>query len=97
MLDDWTSGVGSSPEVLYQALRSMSGGSGQGPMAGMPGMGDMGHTPGMDAMGSMPGVPGVGGVGVSDLLGGDAGDITCWDARSPGSGGSTVVSLALLT
>lgn len=73
MLDDWTSGVGSSPQVIYQGLRSMSGGSGHGPMTGMPGMGDMGHMPGM---GPMPGVPGVGGVGVSDLLGGDAGDIS---------------------
>jgi FtsP/CotA-like multicopper oxidase with cupredoxin domain len=42
MLDDWTSGVGSSPEQIYAGLRSMGG--------GMPGMGSMGSpstTPGV--------------------------------------------------
>ncbi|WP_325096646.1 multicopper oxidase family protein [Mycolicibacterium vinylchloridicum] len=61
MLDDWTSGVGTSPEQIFQGLRSMGG---------------MGHMPGMGGMGAMPGTPGVGGVGPSDLLGGDAGDVT---------------------
>ncbi|EHB55271.1 L-ascorbate oxidase [Mycolicibacterium rhodesiae JS60] len=61
MLDDWTSGVGTSPEQIYAGLRSMGG---------------MGHMPGMGGMGSMPGTPGVGGVGPSDLLGGDAGDVS---------------------
>ncbi|WP_431238033.1 multicopper oxidase family protein [Mycolicibacterium aichiense] len=61
MLDDWTSGVGTSPEQIFTGLQSMGG---------------MGHMPGMGGMGSMPGVPGVGGVGTSDLLGGDAGDVS---------------------
>ncbi|PND56154.1 oxidase [Mycobacterium sp. ENV421] len=61
MLDDWTSGVGTSPEQIFTGLQSRGG---------------MGHMPGMGGMGSMPGVPGVGGVGTSDLLGGDAGDVS---------------------
>ncbi|RAV05222.1 multicopper oxidase family protein, partial [Mycolicibacterium sp. GF69] len=66
MLDDWTDGVGSSPQQLYEGLRAM------GPPAhDMPGMGDMG-----DMRGSATTVPGVGGTGGSELLGGDAGDIT---------------------
>jgi FtsP/CotA-like multicopper oxidase with cupredoxin domain len=64
MLDDWTSGVGTSPEEIFKGLRSMGGG---GSMPGMPGMG---------GMGSMPGMPGVGGAGASDLLGGDGGDVS---------------------
>ncbi|MFN8087596.1 MAG: multicopper oxidase family protein [Mycobacterium sp.] len=74
MLDDWTSGVGSSPEQIYAGLRPAGGGMGQ--MPGMGGMGDMGHMPGMGGMGSMPGMPGVGGAAASDLLGGDGGDVT---------------------
>jgi multicopper oxidase len=65
MLDDWTSGVGSSPQEIFDGLRSM----GMGGMGSMPGMGGMGP---MGGMGSMPGM---GGVGTSDLLGGDAGDV----------------------
>lgn len=65
MLDDWTSGVGTSPEKIFKGLRSM--GMGGGSMPGMPGM------PGMGGMGSMPGV---GGAGRSDLLGGDGGDVS---------------------
>ncbi|MCF6390528.1 multicopper oxidase family protein [Mycobacterium sp. MBM] len=38
MLDDWTSGVGRSPEQIYAGLRS-SGMSGRGHMGHMPGMG----------------------------------------------------------
>lgn len=68
MLDDWTDGIGSSPQQLYDGLRPVSGAGGHsGVMPGMPGMsGTLG----------MPGVPGVGGVGASTLLGGDAGDIS---------------------
>ncbi|QNJ92302.1 multicopper oxidase family protein [Mycolicibacterium fluoranthenivorans] len=58
VLDDWTAGVGSSPQQLFDGLRTM-------------GMGMGGHT-----MPGMPGMPGVGGVGTSELLGGDAGDIS---------------------
>jgi multicopper oxidase len=64
VLDDWTDGIGSSPPQLYNGLRSSSMGH---MMPGMPGTGDM---PGM----GQP--PGVGGVGRSDLLGGDAGDVS---------------------
>ena len=39
-------------------------------------MGDMGRMPGMGGMGSMPGNPGTGVGAVSDLLGGDGGDVT---------------------
>lgn len=62
MLDDWTSGVGTSPEQIFKGLRSM--GMGGGSMPGMPGMGGMGH------------MPGVGGAGPSELLGGDGGDVS---------------------
>jgi FtsP/CotA-like multicopper oxidase with cupredoxin domain len=75
MLDDWTSGIGTSPEEIFQGLRSMGMG-GMGRMPGMGGMGGMGHMPGMGGMGSMPGIPGVGGAGASDLLGGDGGDVS---------------------
>lgn len=64
MLDDWTDGIGTSPPQLYDGLRAMSMPHG---MHGMPGMPGMGGT---------SGVPGLGGVGASDLLGGDAGDIS---------------------
>lgn len=64
ILDDWTAGIGSSPQQLFDGLRSM-------------GMGMSGHGMGdMPGMGSGPAVPGVGGVGTSELLGGDAGDIS---------------------
>ena len=68
MLDDWTSGVASSPEQIFKGLTSMGmgAGSGQGTMAGMPGMG---------GMAPMPPTPGVGVAGTSDLLGGDSGDV----------------------
>ncbi|AKK26858.1 multicopper oxidase family protein [Mycobacterium sp. EPa45] len=71
ILDDWTSGVGTSPDEIYRGLRSMSGRGGS--MPGMPGMGQM---PGMPGMGQMPATPGVGGAGPSDLLGGDGGDVS---------------------
>ncbi len=80
VLDDWTSGVGSSPEEIFNGLRSMGMGNGgmpgMGGMGQMPGMGDMGHMPGMGGMGSMPMTPGVGGAAASALLGGDGGDVT---------------------
>ncbi|OBB77778.1 multicopper oxidase family protein [Mycobacterium sp. 852014-52144_SCH5372336] len=60
ILDDWTDGIGSSPQQIYDGLRDMPG-----PAHRMPSMGES------DDM-----VPGVGGVGRSDLLGGDAGDVT---------------------
>ncbi|MGY4712899.1 multicopper oxidase family protein [Mycolicibacterium sp. CBM1] len=48
MLDDWTSGVGPSPEQIFNGLRSM--GMGGGSMPGMPG--GMGNMPGMGGGGS---------------------------------------------
>ncbi|WP_137144725.1 multicopper oxidase family protein [Mycolicibacterium sp. CR10] len=63
MLDDWTDGVGSSPEDIYRGLRSMS-------------MGGHGHMPGTGGLGPMSGTPGVGGTSTSDLLGGDGGDVS---------------------
>jgi hypothetical protein len=62
MLDDWTDGIGSSPQQIYQGLRGASA-----PAHDMPGMSDM---PGLGSM------PGMGGVGTSELLGGDAGDVS---------------------
>ncbi|MCE5291954.1 MAG: multicopper oxidase family protein [Nocardiaceae bacterium] len=62
VLDDWTDGVGKSPQQLYDDLRSRRG------------MGDMGGMGGMGGPGS--GMGGMGGVGSSPLLGGDAGDIS---------------------
>jgi len=56
MLDDWTDGIGKTPELLYDDL------TGQ-------------HTPGMDNMPGMSGMA-MSGVGKSDLLGGDAGDVS---------------------
>ena len=77
MLDDWTSGVRTSPEEIFKGLRSRGMGGGSMPgMPGMPGMGGTGQMPGMGGMGSMPGMPGVGGAGASDLLGADGGDVS---------------------
>jgi FtsP/CotA-like multicopper oxidase with cupredoxin domain len=59
VLDDWTDGIGSTPQQIYDGLRGSS-------MHGMPGMGEMPH------MGDMPGM---GGAGNRGLLGGDAGDV----------------------
>jgi multicopper oxidase len=61
-LDDWTDGIGSTPQQVYDGLRANS-------MAGMGGM------PGMPGMHNMPGMAGMGGMGSSALLGGDAGDV----------------------
>jgi multicopper oxidase len=60
VLDDWTDGVGKSPQQIYDGLRGPSTSGGR-PMPGMPGMGTM---------------PGMAGVGKSPLLGGDAGDVS---------------------
>lgn len=61
MFDDWTDGVGPSPAEIYDRLRG--GGSGGGhDMPGMTGM------PGMQGGGN--------GMGSSELLGGDAGDVS---------------------
>lgn len=68
VLDDWTDGVGASPQQLYDGLRPAPGADGSS--GGMPGMPGMSGTPGT------PGVPGVGGVGTSTPLGGDAGDVS---------------------
>ncbi len=69
MLDDWTAGVGSSPQQIFDALRAMTA---SGEVSTMPGMHGK-QTPGT---GRMPAIPGVGALGSSDLLGGDAGDIS---------------------
>lgn len=53
VLDDWTDGVGSTPQQIYDDLHGR----------GMPGMG------GMPGMHNMPGMSGMGGVGTSSLLG----------------------------
>ncbi len=47
MLDDWTSGVGTSPEEIFKGLRSMGKGGGS-----MPGMGGMPGTPGVGGVGA---------------------------------------------
>jgi len=62
VLDDWTDGVGSTPQQVYDGLRRSS----------MPGMGGM---PGMSGMHDMDSMPGMSGMGSSTLLGGDAGDV----------------------
>ncbi len=64
MLDDWTDGIGSSPRQIYEGLLTMSGSAHH-----MPGTGDM------DDMAASA-VPGMGGTRGSELLGGDAGDVT---------------------
>jgi multicopper oxidase len=43
MLDDWTSGVGTSPEEIFKGFRSMGMG-GMGSMPGMPGVGGAGTS-----------------------------------------------------
>jgi multicopper oxidase len=62
VLDDWTDGIDSTPQQIYDGLRGSSM-----PGHDMPGMG------GMDDMGDMPGV---GSAGSSTLLGGDTGDVS---------------------
>ncbi len=67
VLDDWTDGVGTSPQQIFSDLHSggmgSMGGSGMGNMPGMGGRRTGSSTP--------PATP-----GFSDLLGGDSGDIS---------------------
>ncbi|WP_347350723.1 multicopper oxidase family protein [Intrasporangium sp.] len=89
VLDDWTDGVGPSPAQVFDTLRQGGGMSGMGGMGmggmGMGGtehrgMGSTGHgSPGPGGTGpdGMAGMPGMGAAGAgSDLLGGDAGDVS---------------------
>jgi FtsP/CotA-like multicopper oxidase with cupredoxin domain len=64
VMDDWTDGVGESPQQLYDHLRSRNKSS----VPNMP------STTGVSPTSGRPGMTG-GVVGASDLLGGDAGDI----------------------
>ena len=66
LLDDWIDGIGRTPEQQFADLQAngMAGMSGMGGMAGMSGVA------GMSGMAEMPGMA------RSDLLGGDAGDVT---------------------
>ncbi|OBK18857.1 multicopper oxidase family protein [Mycobacterium asiaticum] len=90
ILDDWTDGVGKSPQQLYDALTAPNKPPRQPPppppttststsatTSSAPAMTSTSARPtdGMPGMPEMPGMPGMGGVGTSDLLGGDAGDI----------------------
>lgn len=63
MLDDWTDGVGRSPQQIFDELKA----------GGMGAMGGMGAPKGTDSMGGGMGQMGAGG---SELLGGDPGDVT---------------------
>ncbi|UCZ58511.1 multicopper oxidase family protein [Mycolicibacterium phocaicum] len=63
VLDDWTSGVGKSPQQIYDGLRAMAG------------MGHMGGGHDMSDMSGMGDMPGMSGMATSTLLGGDAGDV----------------------
>ncbi len=98
VLDDWTDGVGPSPQQILDKLEAggMPGMSGMSSMPGMSAMGGMDHggMSGMDSMGSsvptsssagvsgtagatgMDGMSGMDGAGSSELLGGDAGDVS---------------------
>ena len=68
VLDDWLDGVnGTTPDTEYAALtKSMSSASASASASSMAGMSGMGSMDGMD----------MGSVGISTLLGGDAGDVT---------------------
>jgi multicopper oxidase len=70
VLDDWTDGVGKSPQQLYNELTSPN----KPPMSKMPGMSETTSTTPTTSQTSATGPP-QGGVGKSDLLGGDSGDI----------------------
>ena len=67
VLDDWTDGVGSTPQQVYDGLH-------RGSMPGMGGMPGMHNMPGMPGMAGMPGMGGMG--SGSALLGGDGGDVS---------------------
>jgi FtsP/CotA-like multicopper oxidase with cupredoxin domain len=66
ILDDWTDGVGVSPDKI---LSTLAAGSSSG-MSGMSGMGG-----GSSASASSGSMAGMSGIGSSALLGGDAGDV----------------------
>ena len=71
MLDDWTDGVGKSPQQIFEDLKT----NGMGAMGGSGGMdgGAMGGSGGMDGSGGMGGMNAA---GSASLLGGDPGDVT---------------------
>lgn len=86
VLDDWTDGVGKSPQQLYDALINKPPAPQPTPTTTTPTTATTtttGTTPSSSPSSSstptsttvMPGMPGMGEVGKSDLLGGDAGDI----------------------
>ena len=66
VLDDWLDGIGATPESTFQGLTGMSG-MGSMDQGGMGGMGGMGS--GSSSIGGMS-------MFQSDLLGGDAGDVS---------------------
>jgi FtsP/CotA-like multicopper oxidase with cupredoxin domain len=72
VLDDWTVGLGETPEDLLKGL--LAGG---GSMGGMPGMGTMSGTDGAAGMGGMGDMPGMdsGSMGSGSMGSGDNGDI----------------------
>lgn len=72
MLDDWTDGVGKSPQQILDALKA-------GGMGAMGSGGSMGPDPSMGSGGSMDSTPAMGamnGAAGDNLLGGDPGDVT---------------------
>ncbi|MDV8015535.1 multicopper oxidase family protein [Rhodococcus sp. IEGM 1241] len=76
VLDDWTDGIGTSPQQILSDLQS---GNGMGSMGGsgmgnMPGMGGMDHGSNETTTPSASGVPNS--AEPSALLGGDAGDVS---------------------
>ena len=76
VLDDWTDGVGTSPQQILSDLQS---GNGMGSMGGsgmgnMPGMGGMNHGSAETTLPATSGGPNS--VESSALLGGDAGDVS---------------------
>ncbi|WP_205874773.1 multicopper oxidase family protein [Mycobacterium camsae] len=91
VLDDWTDGVGKSPQQLYDALinkppapespvtptTTTTTSSAEPSTTGRTPTGTTTSTSSSPTSpaGPMPGMPGMGEVGKSDLLGGDAGDI----------------------
>lgn len=79
VLDDWTDGVGKSPQQLYEALTDPNRQPSPPPLPTTTSTTTASSAPPSPTSG-MPGMPGMpegtaGEVGTSDLLGGDAGDI----------------------
>jgi multicopper oxidase len=77
VLDDWTDGVGKSPEQLYEALIYGELTARTTPTTSPTSTTETTGTTGTTVTTSSAGMPGMpaGSVGTSDLLGGDAGDI----------------------